>query len=80
MRRSEAVEQIAEHLLINTNLYGGDNEERERVRDLTKMSRLRIAHHSLEAVENLGMLPPFCEEIYMKVHRNGDTGHEWEEE
>jgi hypothetical protein len=69
------VNRIAEHLLLNTNLYGGDKEEREEVRDLTRMSRIKIAHEALKAAENEGMLPPFSEEVYKKI---GDFGHEWE--
>lgn len=55
MKRSEMVENIADALL---KLYGGDEEEREIVRDSTKMNRLRMAHIALQTVEKFDMLPP----------------------
>ena len=55
MRRSEAVEKIAEKLL---DLHGGDQEERNAVRIVTKMSRLISANKALQAMEEAGMTPP----------------------
>ena len=34
----------------------------------------------LDTIEEYGMLPPFCEEIYLSVYRDGGTGHKWEQE
>lgn len=49
------IEAIAEKLLI---MYGGDTEEREEVRETSKMGRLKAAKHALEAVLEAGMVPP----------------------
>ena len=61
MKRSEAVEALAEKLLSTKGLFGGAADEWEEVRESTKMYRIKIAHNALKAAEELGMLPPRTE-------------------
>lgn len=60
MKRSEMVEHIAEEFL---KLYGGQEDEWEKRRESTKMSRLKFAHQALKAAEGKGMFPPFADII-----------------
>lgn len=57
MKRSEAIYHIAEALLQST-LFGGDEKEREEVRESSKMGRLKMAHIALEAMEAAGVVVP----------------------
>jgi hypothetical protein len=84
MKRSDMVEKIAEELL-QMHRYGGDKEEREEVRDTTKIERILWAHNALKAAEKFGMLPPEAcigdnygteeQPLYLETYAN-----EWEEE
>ena len=61
MKRSTMVGHIAEALLNAPHLFGGDKDEREAVREHTKMARLKLAHHALKEAEDKGMVPPSFE-------------------
>ena len=39
-----------------------------------------MADFLLERLEQSGLQPPFCYEIYYKTWRKNGDGHEWEEE
>jgi hypothetical protein len=79
MKRSEMIETIAEALL---ELYGGDEDEREASRSITKMKRLKIANITLKAAEEAGMPPPFVERIWAAHAQTSFpvSGYEWEKE
>lgn len=34
----------------------------------------------LRSLEDAGMLPPFCHEVFYKVWRDGGSGYRWEKE
>lgn len=55
MRRSKMVELMAEALLVR---YGGDEQERNEVRESSFMMRTINANIALEACEKAGMFPP----------------------
>lgn len=79
MKRSDMVNLIAEDLL---NLYGEDSQEREEARVSSMMRRLGQAHAALKTVEAWGMLPPFCEKIWLPQSQISFqvSGNQWEEE
>lgn len=54
MKRSRAVDFIAERLLTTVGLFGGARDEWEEQRERTKLYRIRLADASLKAMEDLG--------------------------
>lgn len=58
MKRSDMILSIAEHLITGCNVFGGAQDERNEVRESTKMYRHKLAHEMLKWSEQLGMLPP----------------------
>jgi hypothetical protein len=58
MKRSTAIEFVAEKLLQTTGVYGGSQDECEEVREQTKFVRLKMALVAIQACEELGMKPP----------------------
>lgn len=38
------------------------------------------AERLLNAIEDAGMMPPFCTDIYYKTWRDGGSGYVWEKE
>ena len=77
MKRSELVQSMTEYwfgmfLDEGPDHLGLDPSDFCEVKE--KMDQL------LQYVEYKGMEPPFCDEIYSRVWRDGGTGNKWEKE
>lgn len=51
MKRSKLIEEIAEAMLQRPSTFGGDKQEREEVRESTKIHRLKMADTALQVLE-----------------------------